>query len=329
MFITDRAEMLPPWLRFVEGVVDTEDLPLNVSRETLQSTPVLARIRRALVNRVLSDLKARAKAGGAKEGGAEEGGAEEGDESGRAEYDSFIARFGGILKEGIHDDADHREEIAALARFRSSTQDRLVSLDDYIGRMPEGQQAIYYLTGEDAERLKASPMLEGFRAKGYEVLLLDDPIDFFWPERLGAYQGRSLVHAAKAEGIFEAATADEATEALLKAVQDALGEKVAGVQVSSRLTDSPAALAAGDKEPDLALQRLMRRAGRQVYAGAPTLELNPNHALVKALAARVQAGEAMGDWAALLLDLARIQDGERPEDPARFASLVAAQLAGG
>ena len=314
MFITDRAEMLPPWLRFIEGVVDTEDLPLNVSRETLQSTPVLARIRKALVNRVLSDLKTRAKAEGETE---------------RAEYDGFIARFGGILKEGIHDDADHREEIAALARFRSSTQDGYVSLDDYIGRMQEGQQAIYYLTGEDVERLRASPMLEGFRAKGYEVLLLDDPIDFFWPERLGAYQGRSLVHAAKAEGIFETATADEATDALLKAMQEALGEKVAAVQVSSRLTDSPAALAAGDKEPDLALQRLMRRAGRQVYAGAPTLELNPNHALVKALAARVQAGEAMGDWAALLLDLARIQDGERPEDPARFARLVAAQLAGG
>ena len=308
MFITDDAKLLPPWLRFVEGVVDTEDLPLNVSREMLQSTPVLARIRKALVNRVLGELKTRAKE--------------------TETYRGFIEQHGPMLKEGIYDDADHRSEIAALARFRSTHGDELTSLDDYVARMKDGQKDIYYITGEDPARLAASPQIEGLRAKGYEVLLLSDQIDFFWPERLGTYEGHKLVHAGQAREMFDAAEMPEAMKTLIDALKSALGEQVGEVRASSRLTDSPAALAAGEAQPDLALQRLLRRAGRPSFAPPPTLELNPTHRLIEGLIARAAAGEALDDWAALLLDLARIQDGESPVDPARFARLVADRMAG-
>ena len=308
MFITDDAKLLPPWLRFVEGVVDTEDLPLNVSREMLQSTPVLARIRKALVNRVLGELKTRAKE--------------------TETYRGFIEQHGPMLKEGIYDDADHRSEIAALARFRSTHGDELTSLDDYVARMKDGQKDIYYITGEDPARLAASPQIEGLRAKGYEVLLLSDQIDFFWPERLGTYEGHKLVHAGQAREMFDAAEMPEAMKTLIDALKSALGEQVGEVRASSRLTDSPAALAAGEAQPDLALQRLLRRAGRPSFAPPPALELNPTHRLIEGLIARAAAGEAMDDWAALLLDLARIQDGESPVDPARFARLVADRMAG-
>lgn len=308
MFITDDAKLLPTWLRFVEGVVDTEDLPLNVSREMLQSTPVLARIRKALVNRVLGELKTRAK---------------------EAEtYRGFIEQHGPMLKEGIYDDADHRNEIAALARFRSTHGEELTSLDDYVTRMQEGQKDIYYITGEDPARLAASPQIEGLRAKGYEVLLLSDQIDFFWPERLGTYEGHKLVHAGQARNMFDVAETPEPLKALIDALKSALGEQVGEVRASTRLTDSPAALAAGEAQPDLALQRLLRRAGRPSFAPPPALELNPAHRLIEGLVSRAAAGEAMDDWAALLLDLARIQDGESPVDPARFARLVADRMAG-
>ncbi|WP_287760114.1 molecular chaperone HtpG [Acidiphilium sp.] len=308
MFITDDAKLLPTWLRFVEGVVDTEDLPLNVSREMLQSTPVLARIRKALVNRVLGELKTRAK---------------------EAEtYRGFIEQHGPMLKEGIYDDADHRNEIAALARFRSTHGEELTSLDDYVTRMQEGQKDIYYITGEDPARLAASPQIEGLRAKGYEVLLLSDQIDFFWPERLGTYEGHKLVHAGQARDMFDVAETPEPLKALIDALKSALGEQVGEVRASTRLTDSPAALAAGEAQPDLALQRLLRRAGRPSFAPPPALELNPAHRLIEGLVSRAAAGEAMDDWAALLLDLARIQDGESPVDPARFARLVADRMTG-
>ena len=308
MFITDDAKLLPTWLRFVEGVVDTEDLPLNVSREMLQSTPVLARIRKALVNRVLGELKTRAK---------------------EAEtYRGFIEQHGPMLKEGIYDDADHRNEIAALARFRSTHGEELTSLDDYVTRMQEGQKDIYYITGEDPARLAASPQIEGLRAKGYEVLLLSDQIDFFWPERLGTYEGHKLVHVGQARDMFDVAETPEPLKALIDALKSALGEQVGEVRASTRLTDSPAALAAGEAQPDLALQRLLRRAGRPSFAPPPALELNPAHRLIEGLVSRAAAGEAMDDWAALLLDLARIQDGESPVDPARFARLVADRMAG-
>lgn len=302
MFITDEAKLLPNWLSFVVGVVDTEDLPLNVSREILQATPVLDKIRKALVNRVLSELKSKAK-------DAEE-------------FKKFQENFGPVLKEGLYEDSTHAPEIAALLRFASTKED-WTTLDDYIARMPEGQAEIYYLVG-DAANLKNSPQLEGFAEKGYEVLLLPDPIDAFWPSRLDSYKDKKLKSVSQAGALFAAAEASEDVTALCENLAKALGEKVSGVSASARLKDSPAMLAAGEYGPDLAMQRLLRRAGRPVYGPAPKLEINPNHRLIKALAGRADVAED----AELLLGLAKLQEGDLPDDPAAFVRAVAAAVSG-
>ena len=302
MFITDGAKLLPSWLSFVVGVVDTEDLPLNVSREILQSTPVLERIRKALVNRVLSELKSKAK-------DAED-------------FKPFLTNFGNVLKEGLYEDTGHAAEIAGLLRF-VSTKEEATTLDDYIARMPEGQNEIYYLAGDDAAALKASPQLEGFAEKGYEVLLLSDPIDAFWPTRTDSYKDKKFKSASQSGALFAPAEASEAISTICKALQTALGDKVSEVTVSTRLKDSPAMLVANDMGPDLAMQRLLRRAGRPIFGLPPKLEINPEHKLIQALAGR----ETPTEEAALLFDLAKLQEGDLPENPAAFVRQIAAQLA--
>ena len=313
MFITDEAELLPPWLRFVAGVVDTEDLPLNVSREMLQATPVLARIRKAVTNRMITELKNKAK-------NAEE-------------YAKFWENFGAVVKEGAWDDNEHRADIAPLLRFRSSTQDGLVSLADYVSRMKEGQEAIYYLSGDNAESLAKSAQLEGFRARGVEVLLLEDPIDAFWPERLGEFDGKKLLSvtqgAADLSKIEAPPPEGEAveTEALIAALKAALGESVSDVRTTDRLVESAVVLAAS-AGPDLQMQRLLRRAGRDSFAMPPVLELNPRHRLIAHLANELTAGRNISAQAELILDLARLQDGDLPRDPANFARQVEGALIG-
>jgi molecular chaperone HtpG len=311
MFITDQADLLPSWLRFVQGVVDTEDLPLNVSREILQATPVVARIRKALVNRVLTELKARARE--------------------PAEYEKIWENFGAVLKEGVWEDEENRQEIASLLRFRSSASDGLVSLADYIARKQPGQAAIYILRGDDPAGLGHSPQLEGFRARKLEVLLLADPIDAFWPDRMGEYEGlpiRSITQASADLEKFplegEEAPGSE-TELLAGRLKSALEDQVSAVRPTSRLVESAVALAAAERGPDLYLQRLMRRSGRPMPAAAPVLEINPRHPLIRALAA---TKGSLGDEASILLDLARVQEGDPPADPKRFAERVAAALAG-
>jgi molecular chaperone HtpG len=302
MFITDEAKLLPDWLSFVSGVVDTEDLPLNVSRELLQATPVLDKIRKALLNRVLTELKTRAKE--------------------PEEFKKFLENFGNVLKEGIYEDTGHAAEIAALLRF-ASTKEESTTLDEYIARMPEGQEQIYYLAG-DAAHLKTSPQLEGFAEKGFEVLLLGDPIDAFWPERLGRYNEKKLTSVSQAGKLFEAGEVAADISALCEKLAAALGDKVSAVAVSARLKDSPAMLAAAEGGPDLAMQRLLRRAGRPIFGPAPKLEINPTHKLVQTLAGRDDITEA----ASLLLDLARLQEGDLPEDPAAFVRHIAGAIAG-
>ncbi len=260
MFITDDAKLLPDWLSFVSGVVDTEDLPLNVSRELLQATPVLDKIRKAVLNRVLTELKAKAKD--------------------PEDFKKFLENFGTTLKEGIYEDTGHAAEIAGLLRFASTKEDS-TTLDEYIARMPEGQEAIYYLAG-DAAHLKTSPQLEGFAEKGFEVLLLGDPIDAFWPDRLSRYHEKKLTSVSQAGKLFEAGDVAEDISTLCTALAAALGDKVSGVAVSTRLKDSPAMLAAAEGGPDLAMQRLLRRAGRPIFGPAPKLEINPTHKLVQA-----------------------------------------------
>jgi molecular chaperone HtpG len=308
MFITDKAELLPSWLRFVGGVVDTEDLPLNVSREMLQTTPVLGRIRKALVGRVLSELKTRSK---------------EADD-----YAKFWDNFGPVLKEGIWEDSEHRAEIAGLLRFRSSAQDGWTSLADYVARMQPGQESIYYLSGDNTEALRDSPQLEGFRAKGYEVLLLADSIDAFWPDRLDGFEGKKLTSITQAANDLPADADLPDISTLLAALKTALGEDVSDVRATARLTDSAVVLAAGERGPDLQMQRLLRRAGRPLPPAAPVLEVNPRHALIEALGTKVGDTALMAEAAATLLDLARVQEGDLPRDPAQFARRITHLLAG-
>ncbi len=323
MFITDEAELLPPFLRFVQGVVDTEDLPLNVSREMLQATPVLARIRKAVTNRVLSELKTRSV-----------------DAAG---YAPFWDNFGSVLKEGAYEAGaagiDVEKDLTPLLRFRSSNAGSgdggLTSLAEYVTRMKPGQEAIYYLLGDSQEALAASPQLEGFRARGLEVLLLSDPVDAFWPDRLDKFddkplrsvtQGAADLSNFKADGQSAEEPADAA--ALIEALKTTLGADIADARVTDRLTDSAVVLAASEAGPDLQMLRLMRRSGRAAPPSAPVLELNPRHPLIRSLADRAAAHADIADSARTLLDLARVQDGEAPRDPAAFARRVTAALAG-
>jgi molecular chaperone HtpG len=314
MFITDDANLLPPWLRFVDGVVDTEDLPLNVSREMLQTTPVLARIRKAVTNRVLTELKSRAKD--------------------TETYIKFWENFGAVLKEGIWEDFEHQKDIAPLLRFHSTHESGWTSLAEYVERMKPGQEAIYYLTGDHTEGLGSSPQLEGFRARGVEVLLLSDPIDAFWPDRFDTFEEkklRSVTQAAEDLAKLEAAPAEgEAADvtALTKALKSALDDRVADVRATDRLVDSAVVLAPDTSGPDLQMQRMLRRAGRAGPTKPPHLEINPRHALIRALAARADAGNSVDDAAFVLLDLARVQDGDAPADAAAFARRVTAFMSG-
>ncbi len=308
MFITDKADLLPHWLRFVNGVVDTEDLPLNVSREILQATPVLARIRKALIGRVLGELRNRAKDAD--------------------DYKKFWDNFGPLMKEGLWEDAEHRAEILPLIRFPSSHQDGLVSLADYVSRMQPGQDTIYYLTGDNIEAMKTSPQLEGFHAKGIEVLLMSDAIDNFWPERSDSFEDKKLRAVTQAAGEFGKDESLPDISILLAAMKEALGENVADVRATGRLTDSVVVLAADDSGPDLQVQRLMRRAGRAAMPSRPILEVNPRHRLIESLVAKQDDKHLVKDVAETLLDLAKVQEGEPLKDAAGFARRVSTLLAG-
>jgi len=326
VFITDDApDLLPAYLRFVRGIVDSADLPLNVSREMLQHNPVLKKIQGGLVKRLLGDLKKRA---------------EKADE-----YAPFWEAFGAVLKEGIYEDFERRTEVLDLARFRSSTSEGWVSLADYVTRMKTGQDTIYYITGDDPEYLKRSPQLEGFRAKGVEVLLLTDPVDEFWINAVPDYDGKPLKSAASsAAGLDQVASPeakDEAeedrapadqVEALAKALKETLGEAVKEVRPSSRLKESPVCLVAEEGDMSLHLERMLKQAGQGAGPGASrVMEINPGHPLIKGMAAKAagDAGaEAVADMGKLLLDQARIMEGEPPADPVAFAQRMSAVMVG-
>jgi molecular chaperone HtpG len=320
VFITDRCdELVPPWLRFLRGVVDSADLPLNVSREMLQHNPVLARIKQAISRRVLTELE--------KKAGKD-----------AAEYEKFWEAFGPVLKEGLYEDPEHREAILKLARFRSSQRDGWVSLDDYIAIMKEGQSAIYVINGEQADQLKHSPQLEGFRAKGVEVLLLTDPVDDFWLSVVRDYAGKPVKSASRAGADLDgiAGSADEkksedrpddaALGTLIAALKQILGDGVKDVRESKRLTDSAVCLSAAEGDMDMHLERLLRQHKQLDKATTRILEINPGHPLIRALSARAQqsgAVDALEDAAYLLLDQARLVEGEPPADPLQFAQRLA------
>ncbi len=331
VFITDNCEgLVPSWLRFLRGVVDSADLPLNVSREMLQNNPVLARIKQAITRRVLSELERKAE----KEPEA---------------YATFWETFGAVLKEGIYEDAEHREKLLKLARFRSSTQDGWVSLDEYVSRLKTNQTALYTITGDQLETLKRSPQLEGFRAKGVEVLLLTDPVDDFWLSMVTDWQGkpfRSVTRGGADLDQIEAATdapqpedKGEAVEGaalgtLVAALKTILGEAVRDVRESARLTDSACCLVAADGDMDMHLERLLRM-NKQLSALGPSLrilEINPRHPLIRRMAERAAApgaADALQDAAHLLLDQAKLVEGEVLTDATAFAQRLARVMAAG
>lgn len=323
VFITDDApELVPAWLRFLRGVVDSEDLPLNLSREMLQRNPVLRRIRDGLVRRVLGELKTKAEADGTG-------------------YEAFWEAFGPVLKEGLYEDAGQREALLELARFRSTASEDWTTLAAYVERMREGQEAIYYIAGEEGAALAGSPHLEGFRARKVEVLLLQDPVDDFWVPAVGEYDGKQFVSVSRG-GIDlgaiplaedEAPKEEDEPEAdiasLVALFKVTLGEAVKDVRGSEALTESAVRLVADEGDMDLHLERMLRRHG-QIDGGASrrVLELNPRHRLVQGLARSMAAGEdRAAQLAPLLLDQARIAEGETPEDPAAFARRLADALA--
>jgi molecular chaperone HtpG len=320
VFITDDCEeLVPPWLRFLKGLIDSEDLPLNVNREMLQNNPTLARIRSALVKRVLGELKKKA-------------------EKAPDEYAGFWENFGAVLKEGLYEDQNSRDDLLKLVRFRSTAEDSLVGLDSYVARMKEGQDAIYYITGDEVEKLSKSPQLEGFRARGIEVLMMTDPVDEFWLPAIGAYQEKPFKSATRAgadlSNIKEAGAGDKddadkakdtdhpkGLDALLAMVKLELGEAVKDVRISERLTDSAVCLVADEGDMDIHLERLLRQHKQLDQSVARVLEINPTHSLITALAGIVGgdgSGNAVTDAAWLLLDQARILEGEALPDPAAF-----------
>jgi molecular chaperone HtpG len=311
VFIMDDAEQLmPPYLRFVRGVIDSADLPLNVSREILQQSKQIDAMRAGSVKKVLDLLARLAKDDGEK-------------------YTTFWREFGKVFKEGLIDDPKNKEAIAELLRFASTHSDEAthgVSLADYVERMEEGQELIYYITADSHDTAVNSPHLEIFRDKGIEVLLLTDEIDEWAVNHLQEYQGRRLQSVSKGELDAtitgkEPEKAEQGEErehaALLEAFEKALGERVKAVRITNRLTTSPACLVADEDELGGHLERLLRAAGQEVPSSRPILEINPGHILIERFAAESDE-QRREDWANILFDQALLSEGGRLSDPAGF-----------
>lgn len=311
IFITGEAELLPRYLRFVRGIVDTADLPLNVSREMIQDSLLLGAIKKGVTNRVIAELAKLAE----------------------QDPDTFRViweNFGVVIKEGLYEDSARREQLLGLARFRTTASgETWRSLKDYVGALKGNQTAIYYIAGDDASRIANSPQLEGFRARGIEVLLLSDPIDSFWASAVPDFEGKpfkSVTQGSADLGLIPllegaappSAETSEKITALLASIKEILADEVADVRSSDRLTESAVCLVASDIGPDRQFERLLSAAGRVESAAKPILEVNPRHAMVSALAS-TEDHALRSDVAHLLLDTAHVLDGERPAEANAFA----------
>ena len=322
VFITDDCDdLMPAYLRFVRGIVDSEDLPLNVSREMLQHNVVVKRIRSALIRRVFNELKKKA-------------------EKDPEEFSKFWENFGAVLKEGLYEDHENRDKILEIVRFNSTASDKLISLAEYVERMKKGQTEIYYISGEGLDLVKASPQLEGFKARGIEVLLMTDPVDEFWLPMVGQFDEKPFTSATsgsvdlskiknvkdkkESDDKNEAKKADDASVAkLILSLKESLGETVKDVCSSDRLTDSAVCLVAGEGDMDLHLERMLKMQGQmEVPTAARVLEINPAHPLIIKMSEVVNKPAkktALNDMALLLFDQARIIEGEPVSDPAAFS----------
>ncbi|MGZ5870780.1 MAG: molecular chaperone HtpG [Bradyrhizobium sp.] len=306
VFITDDADLLPAYLRFMRGVIDSEDLPLNISREMLQNNPQLAQIRKAVTGRVVAELETL----------------------GEKEPENFAKiwdAFGPVIKEGLYEDFERREKLLALSRFTTTSGEKR-TLKQYIAELKPNQTEVYFLVGDSIERLKSNPKLESATARGIEVLLLTDPVDAFWTSAPLDFEGKPLKSLSQGDIDFglipllddkkEEAKSNADETAIIAVIKANLGDRVSDVRASQRLTASASCLVAGSHGPDRELERLLARQNRGVGT-KPILEINLRHPLVAAIA---QAGETAADLSFLLLEQAQILDGELPEDPASFAN---------
>jgi molecular chaperone HtpG len=312
VFIMEDADkLMPRYLRFVRGVIDSNNLPLNVSREILQGSKVIDSIRSGSVKKVLSMLEKIAKNDPEK-------------------YQKFWQEFGKVMKEGPAEDFANREKIGKLLRFattHSGEEEQNVSLEDYIGRMQEGQDKIYYIAADSHSAAKNSPHLEIFRKKGIEVLLLSDRVDEWLTSHLMEFEGKKLQSVAKGEldlGADEESEKEleekaKGAEKLLKRMKKALQDKVEDVRVTNRLTDSPACIVLNEQDMAMHMQRLLKEAGHDLPSSKPVLEINPDHPIVKKLDAE-KSKTKFADWSDILFDQALLAEGGQLDDPAGFVS---------
>ncbi|QDU68279.1 molecular chaperone HtpG [Engelhardtia mirabilis] len=320
VFITDDCEELAPvWLRFVRGLVDSSDLPLNVSRETLQHARQLGQIKKRLTRKVLDAFGTLLA-------------------DRREDYVKFWGQFGAVIKEGLYYDDDVREDLAKVCLFHTTAGDELTSLDEYVGRMPEGQEAIYVLSAPDLTAARRSPHLEAFKAKGYEVLLMVDQVDEFALQRLDEFDGKPLRSIAKGQVDLgdedSKAKLEEQSkelEGLLEGVKEKLAEHVSEVRLSTRLTDSAAVLVSAEHSMAPHVERMMRESGQSFGPAMAkrTLELNPTHPIVKRLEGlRESDGGRFGDYCELLLGQALLAEGSPVPDPGHLAKLMTDLMVG-
>ena len=316
VFITDECEeLVPNWLRFVRGVVDTPDLDLNVSREMLQQVPAINKIKKTIIRRVLSELKKQA---GKKQ----------------EEYQKFWLDFGLVIKEGLYEDQDFRDKILELCRFYSCRKGDYISLAQYVSEMKEKQEEIYYLSSETVEQAEMSPHIEGFKARDIDVIVLSDPIDEFWLPLVPDFEGKKFKSASRGAldlDKFESENSEKKKadpskfDLLIARIKTNLGEKISDVRLSSTLTESPVCLVADEGGMDIQMERLMKAHNRD-FQGAPRiLEINPDHELVIALNKLADAkssgkkNELVDDAAFLLFDQAQIIEGRMPADLTAFS----------
>ena len=308
VFISNDLEgVIPTWLRFIKGILDTSSLDLNVSREMVQNNPVLKKISKSLTKRVLSELKKRLK-------------------KDEVAYDAFWEQFGKVLKEGLYEDIENKDKIAEIIRVRSFKEDKLITLQSYIESMVDGQDKIYVLTADTMAQAQSSPHLEGFKAKGIDVLLMTDPIDAFWTSQMRSFEEKDFVSISREKydiaklgevkdgDVEETENADETYSPIIK---ECLGEMVEDVKASNNLVDSPVRLVAGEGGLDFNLERILKAQNPDFEGSKKILEINTNHELIKKLPAL--PSETQKSLCRVLFEQARILDGEMPSDSLRFS----------
>ena len=307
VFISQNVEgIMPTWLRFVKGILDTTSLDLNVSREMVQNSPVIKKIAKSITKRVLSELKKSLK-------------------KDEAQYDLFWNQFGKVLKEGLYEDYDNREKIAEITRVYSFKHDKLVTLDTYIEEMAEKQDKIYYLAADTLKQAMSSPHLEGFKAKGIDVLLMTDPIDAFWMSQMAVYKEKQFLSVSRdkydlsdlSDDKTEDANETTETNAVTALIKDCLGNLVEDVKSTNLLVESPVRLIAGEGGLDFNLERILKAQNPDFEGGKKILEINADHDLVKKipdLSAELQKAVSR-----VLFEQARVLDGEMPSDPQQFS----------